>query len=72
MLYRELRASRMIALLAQMGIKSAVDMSLEDACRSYSRLRRGVENIGVPMSPAVLAHKSRQRRRARQTHRGKR
>ena len=72
MLFREVRASRMIALLAQIGIKTAKDMSIEDACRSYSRMDRGMNARGPGMSPAQLADYSRKKRRGRVTHRGKR
>ncbi len=73
MLYRELRASRMITLLAQLGIKSAKTMSMEDACREYARLRRSVEGTKRdPMPLGVLVDRSAKRRRARQTHPGKR
>lgn len=72
MLYKELRASRMIALLAQLGIKSAKEMSLEDAARQERKLRRSMEKRGEPMSAAALAARSTKRRRSRQTHPGKR
>jgi hypothetical protein len=73
MLYKELRASRMIALLAQLGIKSAKEMSIEDAVRQERKLRRSMDNVGsVPMSLGALAAYSTKRRRARQTHPGKR
>ncbi len=69
---KEARAVKMILLLKQMGIKSAESMSLEDACRQYQRVKRAVESTGVAMGPAQLAAKSTQRRRAKQTKRGKR
>jgi hypothetical protein len=69
---QEQRAIRMITIMKSLGVKSAEDMSLEDACRTYSRVQRGTVNNGVPMSAAQLAHASARRRRARQTHPGKR
>lgn len=69
---QEVRASRMIALLLQMGIKSAADMSIEEAARAYRRMRRGVESSHVSMGPGQLASWATKRRRAKQTHPGKR
>ncbi len=72
MRFQELRGTRMVALLLQMGIKSAKDMSLEEASRQYGRLRRATENTRDPLGPVQLAAYSQKRRRARITHPGKR
>jgi hypothetical protein len=69
---QEVRASRMIALLKQMGIKSAEEMSLEDAAKSHRRMRRGVESCGQALPLAQIVARSSRRRRAKNTHRGKR
>lgn len=62
----------MIALLLQMGIKAAKEMSLEDASKQERKMRRAVEADGMPMHPAQLAARSLHLRRARRTHPGKR
>jgi hypothetical protein len=72
MKFQNTRASQLIATLLQLGIKTAKDMSLEEACRMHARARRGVNRLGAPMSLPALVQKSRQRRRARNTHPGKR
>jgi hypothetical protein len=62
----------MIALLMQMGVKSAEDMTLEEACKAQRRMRRGVESSGISLAPATLAARDLRRRRAKNTHKGKR
>lgn len=72
MICSEVRATKMVAILLALGIKSAEAMSKEEACRLYSRTTRGVRSTGKPMSPFELGRVGRQKRRARNTHRGKR
>lgn len=69
---QEIRASRVIALMLQLGVKSARDMSLEDASKQERRMRRAVETTGIAMGPAALATRDLKRRRAKVTHPSKR
>lgn len=72
MLMRELRATKMVATLKVMGIKAAEAITVEDACRLWSRAQRAAFSTGEPMHPAQLASYSTRRRRAKITHPGKR
>lgn len=72
MLCREVRATKYVATLLSMGIKEANDLTLEEACRGYERARRGARASGPAMPLSVLVANSTKRRRARQTHPGKR
>ncbi len=72
MLCREIVKEKMIAHLKELGIKTADTLSVEEACQWYSRVKRGIASTGVHMPLATLITKSRNKRRARQTHRGKR
>lgn len=72
MQYREINARKIVEHFKALGIKTAESMSVDDAVRVYSRVKRGTWSRGYYMSPAELDKKSRQRRRARQTHKGKR
>lgn len=72
MLCREVRATKYVATLLSMGIKDANDLKLEEACRGYERVRRGARASGPAKSLATLVAESTKRRRARQTHPGKR
>lgn len=70
---QEVRAARMISIMESLGVKSAKECSVADACKFYSRVSRGANKIAQPpLPPAILQQKGRQKRRARQTHPGKR
>lgn len=72
MICREVRAAKFVAQLLSLGIQSANSMSTEEACRAYERIRRGARNSGPAKSLAQLVAESGKRRRAKQTHPGKR
>ena len=71
MRYQQLNAAKMRAELISLGVKSAESMSDEEACRLYSRVKRG-SRAGVPTSMMEAIKKGSQQARARNTHRGKR
>ncbi len=67
----EIRATRMVALLLQVGIQSANAMSKEEACREYARLQRRMNPFkGRPMNLQQLAAKSSYNRRRKKNRRG--
>lgn len=72
MLCREVRATKMVAHFLSLGMKTANDLSVEEACRLYERIRRGAYAKPYGMSATELDRVGRQRRRAKQTHPGKR
>jgi hypothetical protein len=68
----EYRATMMVLALKQMGIKSAEEITLEDACRLHAKAIRAQFSTDRPMGPAQLAVLSRKKRRGAITHPGKR
>lgn len=70
---QETRAARMIAIMESLGVKSAKECSVADACKLYSRVQRGTHKIpNGPLPPVVLQKLGQKRRRAAITHPGKR
>lgn len=66
----EIRATRMVALLLQLGIASANAMSKEEACREYGRLTRRSRPLkGQYMTLQQLAAKSSRNRRRKKNRR---
>lgn len=72
MLCREVRAAKAVATLLALGIKTANEMSTEEACRVHARAQRGARSTGRTKPLALLVAESSKRRRARITHPGKR
>lgn len=69
---QEARAVRAISLLKTLGIKSAETATLEEATKLWSRVERGSASRGPALPLALIQQRSRQSRRAKQTHPGKR
>ena len=71
-LCREVRATKYVAGMMALGVKVDQDISVEEACRRYERIRRGAiaQPYGLPL--AALVANSVKRRRAKNTHPGKR
>jgi hypothetical protein len=69
---QEVRATKMVAMLKLSGIKSAEEISLEDACRLWGKVSRAAFHTRAGMDPLSLATWSTRRRRAKITHPGKR
>lgn len=69
---QEIRAVSMITLLKQLGIKSADDMTVVEACTQYARIQRAAWSSRRPMGLQELVARGQKKRRAKITHPGKR
>lgn len=66
----EIRATRMVAMLLQVGIASANAMSKEEACREYGRLQRRMNPFkGRHMTLQQLVAQSTKKRRRKKNRR---